>query len=47
MFSGHRATGEGVDMISLVLGQTGPISFEQSESLKWRTGVTPKIHSLS
>ena len=47
MFSGHRAKGEGVEMISLELGQPGPISFEQSESLKWRNGVTLKSHILS
>ena len=47
MFSGHQAKGEGVDMISLELGQTGPISFEQSESHKLRTGVTAKSHILS
>ena len=47
MFSGHRAKGEDVDMISLELGQTGPISFEQSESHKLRTGVTAKSHILS
>ena len=47
MFSGHRAKGEGVEMISLELGQPGPISFEQSESLKWRIGVTLKSHILS
>ena len=47
MFSGHRAKGEGVEMMSLELGQTCPICFEQSESLKWRTEVTLKSHSLS
>ena len=35
MFSGHQAKGEGVDMISLELGQTGPTSFEQSEYCKY------------
>ena len=47
MFSGHWAKGEGVDMVSLELGQSLPMSFEQSEYLKWRTGVTTKSHSLS
>ena len=47
MYSGHWASGEGVEMISLELGQNGPISFEQSEYHKWRTGVTLKSHSLS
>ena len=47
MFSGHRAKGEGVEMMSLELGQTCPICFEQSESLKWRMEVTLKSHSLS
>ena len=31
MFSGHWAKSEGIEMISLELGQTGPNSFEQSE----------------
>ena len=31
MFSGHRAKSEGVEMLYLELGQTGTISFEQSE----------------
>ena len=48
MFSGHRAKGEVVEIVSLELRQTpSPICFEQYESLKWRTGVTPKSHSLS
>ena len=47
MFSGHWAKGEVAEMISLDLGQTGPICFEQSESLKWRTEVTLESHSLS
>ena len=48
MFSGHRAKGEVIEMISLELRQTPfPISFEQSESLKWGMGVTLKSHSLS
>ena len=47
MFSGHRAKAEGVEMISMELGQTGPICFEESESLQWRTEVTLKSHSLS
>ena len=48
MFSGHWAKGEVIEMMSLELRQTPfPICFEQSESLKWRTGVTLKSHSLS
>ena len=47
MFSGHRAKGDGVEMLSMELGQIDPICFEQSESLKWRTEVTLKSHSLS
>ena len=47
MFSGHRAKGEGVEMIFMELGHTGPICFEQSESLQWRMEVTLKSHSLS
>ena len=47
MFSGHWAKGEGVEMTSLELGQAGPICFEQSESPKWRTGMTLKSYSLS
>ena len=47
MFSGHRAKGEGVKMISMELSQTGPICFEQSESLQWRMEVTLKSYSLS
>ena len=47
MFSGHRAKCEVVEMISMELGQTGPICFEESESLQWRTEVTLKSHSLS
>ena len=46
MFSGHWAKGEGVELLFLELAQTGPISFEQSEYHKWRTGVTLKSHSL-
>ena len=46
MFSGHRAKGEVLGM-SLELGQTCPISFEQSEYHKWMTGVTRKSHGLS
>ena len=47
MFSGHWAKGEGVEMISMELSQTGPVCFEQFESLKWRMEVTLKSHSLS
>ena len=47
MFSGHWAKGEGVEMTSLELGRAGPICFQQSESLKWRTEVTLESHSLS
>ena len=47
MFYGHWTKSEGVELMFLELGQTGPISFEQSEYCKWRTGVTPKSHSLS
>ena len=48
MFSGHRAKGEVVEIVSLELRQTpSPICFEQSESLKWGMGVTLKSHSLS
>ena len=47
MFSGHRAKGEGVEMIFMELGQTGPICFEQSETLKRRMEVTLKSHNLS
>ena len=47
MFSRHRAKGEVVEMISMELGQTGPICFEQSETLKRRMEVTLKSHSLS
>ena len=47
MFSGHWAKGEGVEMTSLELGRAGPICFQQSESLKWRIGMTPKSYSLS
>ena len=48
MFSGHRAKGEVVEIMSLELRQTPfPIYFEQCESLKWRMEVTPKSHSLS
>ena len=43
----HWAKGEVVEMISMELGQTGPICFEQSEYLKWRMEVTLKSHSLS
>ena len=46
-FSGHRAKGEVLEMLSMELSQTGPICFEQSESLKWRMEVTLKSHSLS
>ena len=47
MFSGHWAKGEVVEIISLELRQTPfPICFEQSEPVKWRTGVTPKSHIL-
>ena len=31
MFCGHQAKGEGVEMLSLELEQTGPISFQQTE----------------
>ena len=48
MFSGHRAKGEVIEMMSLELRQMPfPICFEQSESLKWGMGVTLKSHSLS
>ena len=47
MFSGHRAKGEVVEMMSMELGQTGPICFEQSETLKRRMEVTLKSHNLS
>ena len=42
MFSGHRAKCEVVEMISMELGQAGPVCFEQSKCLKWRTEVTLK-----
>ena len=47
MFSGHRAKGEVIEMMSLELRQTPfPICFEQSESLKWRMGVTLESQSV-
>ena len=47
MFSGHWTKGEFLEMLSLELGQTGPICFEQSETLKRRMEVTLKSHNLS